>query len=273
MRAHDLRFASCLLGIIIMLVEWPAHAQCTTDVECKGDRICVQGVCAAPDAGLAPPEPSASSMLLPTPPPVPPPTAPTPGNSAPVLTAPGPNPADQPNTFAVRFVGADGWTVRYIARTGVTQSCELPCVLMLPAGPAELTLVSGFTETIVVPTHASTFEVTWKRKGLIVAGIVGLVVGGVAASLALEERDRYQTCRKQPQTDPNGCEDGTVFGLAVSGVLFAAGAGLLIPGILSKSGFKLSDDAPQGALSLGSVSWRVGVMDRGGGWLSARVRF
>ncbi|HEY8091100.1 MAG TPA: hypothetical protein VIF09_24725 [Polyangiaceae bacterium] len=46
------------LGFVAALVVSPAHADCTKDIECKGDRVCEEGRCVSPP-------------LLPTPPPPP----------------------------------------------------------------------------------------------------------------------------------------------------------------------------------------------------------
>ena len=45
-----MRAAVLLLSLSALLFSGVARAQCTKDVECKGDRVCTNGVCAAPDA-------------------------------------------------------------------------------------------------------------------------------------------------------------------------------------------------------------------------------
>lgn len=51
-----------------MVFSRQAHAECTKDIECKGDRVCVDGICVdpptrAPDPGLSAPPPEASTIV------------------------------------------------------------------------------------------------------------------------------------------------------------------------------------------------------------------
>jgi hypothetical protein len=58
--------ATFLLLLSFQLLSGAARAQCTKDVECKGERICSDGVCAAPGPALPrSSEPPATSLTLP----------------------------------------------------------------------------------------------------------------------------------------------------------------------------------------------------------------
>lgn len=43
-----------LLVLVLVLFAWPAYAQCTKDIECKGDRVCTLGQCVEPGAVVVP---------------------------------------------------------------------------------------------------------------------------------------------------------------------------------------------------------------------------
>ena len=72
-------------GVAVLLSASLSHAQCTKDVDCKGERICQDGNCVAPPPGAAAPPPAASSETTPAPPAAPgaaPATAPLPPAAA-----------------------------------------------------------------------------------------------------------------------------------------------------------------------------------------------
>lgn len=56
------------LSLSVLLLSGVARAQCTKDVECKGDRVCTNGVCAPPLAAPAPvAAPPAAAPAVPAP--------------------------------------------------------------------------------------------------------------------------------------------------------------------------------------------------------------
>ncbi len=79
MRSMMLTRAMTVVGLLMLAPA--AWAQCTKDTDCKGDRICVNGMCA--DANTAAPAP-----LAPAPQPI--------AEPAPAYAAPAPQPYDQP---------------------------------------------------------------------------------------------------------------------------------------------------------------------------------
>ena len=79
---------ACLLATSGVLVSGMALAECTKDIECKGDRVCTDGVCAPPTA--APPPPTPAPQTAPAPQPAAPTTtvAPTPAPTHALAAAP-----------------------------------------------------------------------------------------------------------------------------------------------------------------------------------------
>ena len=60
---HSARLALPVLVAVGLFVSRDARAECTTDIECKGDRICVDGACVDPAPAVASPAPPSEATL------------------------------------------------------------------------------------------------------------------------------------------------------------------------------------------------------------------
>jgi hypothetical protein len=81
---------SFAFGIVVLMCSAHAHAECTMDTECEGDRICENGSCVDPSPAAPPvataPRPQASAA----------PTSAAPTSAAPTSAAPGSSPPSPP---------------------------------------------------------------------------------------------------------------------------------------------------------------------------------
>ncbi len=124
--------AAAMTFAMVVAQVGPAWAQCTNDVQCKGDRICEKGACVTP-----PPKapPAATPPPSPTTPMAPPPNAPL----------PAPSPPD-----AVR-VTIDGKPGDHLALDGkVNADCRAPCTVSVPPGLYTLR-GRGFDQEVDIP--------------------------------------------------------------------------------------------------------------------------
>jgi hypothetical protein len=273
-----------LLAASALVVANVAQADCSKDTDCKGDRVCINGACVDPSAPGQPPPPE------PLPPgavppvevqPLPPPQAGPP----PAPVAPPPPAGPEPGTVPVTFRGGDGYVVRSTTRSGQVVQCTSPCTLNLSPGPAQVEVVGQFTDNIEVPNRPATADISFKRKGLMIGGIVltGVGLGVVLYGVLLKQA--YDDCMAQEGTDVSHSGNTTTYtttdcqaentskGVMVFGALLGAvGLGLMIPGIVSKTAVTMSDyqtaRSPLKNFTMGYAPRR-----EGGGFFSARYAF
>ena len=86
---------SCALLLAVATFGRLASAQCQSDADCKGERVCVNGQCVVPGSASATPEPAPAPAPAPAAAPAP---APAP---APVQPAAAPPPAPRPRPTAL----------------------------------------------------------------------------------------------------------------------------------------------------------------------------
>jgi hypothetical protein len=277
------RFASGILLVAsARAVANVAQADCTKDTDCKGDRVCINGACVDPSSpGLPPPVEPLPPGAVPAPdvvPPGPPPEAVPP---PPVAAQPGP----EPGTVPITFRGGDGQVVRATTRSGQVVQCTSPCTLNLSPGSAEVEVVGQFSSTIEVPNRPATADITFKRKGMMIAGIVLAGVGVGSLALGATMKQAYDDCKAQEGTDVTrsgnatyytttqctGKDESTVF-YALGVVLGAVGIGLFIPGVVSKSAVTLNDYSTARS-PLRNLTVGFGPRREGGGFFTARYAF
>jgi hypothetical protein len=177
-RALELYERACAGGYAWGCQQLPRVAACTKDLDCKGDRVCSNGLCV---------HPRTAAFSSPTPVPV---ALPPPAAAAPPVDATNPSPTagtsntSGDDTVPVDISGPEGYVIRSTNRSGVTVECVSPCTLRLSPGPATLHVVGYFDETVQVPNHATSAVLSRRRMGLIVTGAIiaplGLTSGIVA---------------------------------------------------------------------------------------------
>jgi hypothetical protein len=253
--------AGLLLAGSALAVASVAHADCSKDTDCKGERICISGACvdANTPPGQVPPPPGEF------------PPGPLPQGASPI----GPPPAPEPGTVPVTFRGGEGYVVRSMLPSGQIVQCTAPCTLSLFPGTVEVEVVGEFKDVFEVPNRPATAEISFKRKGLMITGIVlaGFGVGSIALAAMLKS-DYDQCVRDEGARSDALCsgKDTSTGFFIVGAVLGAAGIGMFLPGILSKTAVTVNDPAP-------SHAWlknlKVGFAPRrmGGGFFSARYEF
>jgi hypothetical protein len=253
----------------------PAGNACSKDSECKGDRICVNGTCADPQA-----KPGATAVV-------------TPYGLPPVVAAnAAAAPAAAPNeagTVPVSFDGVSGYLIRAKTSGGAEVSCTAPCSMRLVPGAAEIDVGGKFTLPVTVPNQPTRATIAFKKKGLLITGVV---MGACGALVALGGYSMTQGSGTNSasasgtlsSSDSSGSADGTSdsFNKAVGwsfvslGVLgLAVGVGLMIPGLVSQNRVTLvAENPPAGAFQPSLSSLRVGVAPhRDGGMFAASIAF
>lgn len=99
------RSVALFTGVLFTLVSMTAHAQCTKDTDCKGDRVCDAGKCVMglpaappppPGSEPAPPAGAAATAAAAAPAPAAPAPAAAPAAAAPAAVAPAPAPEPKP---------------------------------------------------------------------------------------------------------------------------------------------------------------------------------
>ena len=141
-----------LVGLILLAAS-TSRADCSKDTDCKGNRVCDEGRCVAPDPGTR----SAHER------------------SEPEIKSVG--------RANVSFVGDED--KQYVVSVGGA-TCATPCSLQLKPGPQQF-LASpnegeGFSSILMVPDNGGAFRVSKGRRPYTGAGIALTVVGAVVAS-------------------------------------------------------------------------------------------
>ena len=141
-----------LIGLF-MLASSISRADCSKDTDCKGNRVCDEGRCVAPDPGTR-------SMHE---------------RSEPDSKSAG--------RVGVSFVGDED--KQYVVSAGGA-TCATPCSLQLKPGPQQF-LASpnegdGFSSLLMVPDNGGAFRVSRGKRPYTGAGIALTVVGAVVAS-------------------------------------------------------------------------------------------
>jgi hypothetical protein len=119
------RAIGTLILLCVLFGARSAHAECTKDTECKGDRVCEAGSCVAPPPGSAPApaqEPAAAPAPAPAPAPVAP-AAPVPAPAAPVETKPKTKRYSPGMMVAGIFLVSGGPIVLLL---GIASNCSVP---------------------------------------------------------------------------------------------------------------------------------------------------
>jgi hypothetical protein len=198
----------------VLLGSAVAHAQCTKDTDCKGDRVCDAGKCTAPEA-VAPPATPAPATGEPVPA-----DPATPGETPPAEGQPTTEPPPAPEAAPV--------------------TPQPP----LDAGPDPGAPVAP--PAAVKPLGADEPAVRRRNRNMMVGGIVMVSVGPVALLGALSARNSQENCDEQlesqypshmvPSYDAGAlerCDNYTVpiylFGIG-GAVLIAAGIPMIIYG-------------------------------------------
>lgn len=142
-----------VLGGLFLLTSSIARADCSKDTDCKGNRICDEGRCVAPE----PSQRSASEHSEPE------------GRAA--------------GRVGVSFVGEDD-KLYMVSVGGAT--CSTPCVLQVKPGPQQLMASfgegNGFSSLLMVPEGGGAYRVAKGRRPYTGAGVALTVVGAVVAS-------------------------------------------------------------------------------------------
>lgn len=146
------RVGGVLVGLI-MLAASTSRADCSKDTDCKGNRVCDEGRCVAPDPGT---------------------------RSSHERSEPESKSIGRAN---VSFVGDEDR--QYVVSVGGA-TCATPCALQLKPGPQQF-LASpnegeGFSSILMVPDNGGAFRVSKGKRPYTGAGIALTVVGAVVAS-------------------------------------------------------------------------------------------
>lgn len=270
-----------LLAACAAAVSGSAHADCARDTDCKGDRVCINGACVDPiPEGRTPGQPAATTPVQPPPPSAP--EAPLQGQESSALPAPGP----EPGTVPVLVRGGDGLTVRSMTAGGQVQQCKSPCTLHLSPGKALIDVVGQFSEHVVVPDRPATLDITFRRRGMLIAGGVFTGIGLLSLVVGAKLHVDYNGCKDHPEdfVTEKTLDDGTVVketscppkgsfiaGYVIGAVMLAPGLGMLIPGIMSRTGVTMNSSA---AARPWFKNVAVGFAPRnGGGYFSAVYAF
>ena len=197
-------------GALVMLGSAVAHAQCTKDTDCKGDRVCEAGKCTSPALPDAPPPP--------------------PGSEAGSTTGEAVTLEEDP--------AAEG--------KPAGEAAPAPAVAAAPAKPAPDAKAQSGPTAAVAPLAADEPEVRRRSRGMMVGGIVMVSIGPLALLGALSARNSQESCdenlenrypdHRVPAYDQQAlerCDSYTtpiyVFGIA-GAVLIAAGVPMIIYG-------------------------------------------
>jgi hypothetical protein len=192
------------LGICLLFAS-SAHAQCSKDVDCKGDRVCEEGACVSPPAAAAalPPAPPAPSGAAPVAGAAPAPAAAAAPAAAPAPLAPvastfvaPPVPTTQRHNSGMMAVGIVMVSIGPIALLAamVTSFNKADCESYDPIFDASGSSSSRDSNCgrYNTPLYVSLLS----GVGLIGAGIPMIVIGG--------KREPIGTARLTPWASPHG---------------------------------------------------------------------
>ncbi|MBX3187303.1 MAG: hypothetical protein KF819_09815 [Labilithrix sp.] len=205
--------------LVALVSAWTrdARADCKSDAECKGDRICEKGTC------VSPPPPAAM------PPAAPPPAAPPPPPAAP------PAAVAAPAVDAVS-VSIDGIVGDHVRLDGPTDlDCRVPCRVTITPGRYTL-FAKGFEQEVDIPyNQASRIEMNRACSvcvilgGILAGGGLPFMIGG-AALMGGAERTANIGSTIYTYTDDDEHTPGVA--LLVNGILMTtSGVALLIAGL------------------------------------------
>lgn len=200
---------------------------------------------------------------------------------------PPPGPGPEPGTVPITFRGADGYVVRSTTRGGQVVQCTCPCTLHLSPGPAHVEVVGQFSDNVQVPNHPASAEVSFKRKGLLITGIVLAGIGVGSLGLGVLMKSSYEACKSdagregtnayngdyyEKTSNCSGDSEGTAF-LVIGALLGAAGVGMLIPGAVSRTAITMSTSTTEARPLHNNILVGFGPRRDGGGTLSVRLAF
>jgi hypothetical protein len=120
------RVIGTFLALCVLFAARSAHAECTKDTECKGDRVCEAGSCVAPPPGSAPApaqQPAAAPAPVAPAPVAPAPVAPVPAPAVPVETKPKTKRYSPGMMVAGIFLASGGPIVLLL---GIVENCSAP---------------------------------------------------------------------------------------------------------------------------------------------------
>jgi hypothetical protein len=229
------------LSVVAMFFLFANHlfAQCTMDIECKGDRICVKGKCIDPPAVQPKPctkdvdclgdstcekgrcvaaklpaqQSSGNKQAVVTPMPAPAAGAVQPAQTSAVV----PSIDSKFKTIPVRIVSFGEWnTIKFLYRN-TWLSIPVPCTLAVPQGNNSWLLDSGLVVLKIKKPSQLTFSKSSSAKR--VGGFTCLLVGVVGLSLV--------TVSANPES---GLKLGLIPAMVIGGVsggLMALGGGMI----------------------------------------------